>query len=68
MPSAAVVGDPAVLLTIGANLVAPFARAGLDASRVAQLRLFARRPPHPDQQIDYALEQMADNFVSIVFT
>ncbi|MDT3671274.1 MAG: hypothetical protein ROZ37_13200 [Aromatoleum sp.] len=37
-------------------------------ARVAQLRLFARRPPHPDQQIDYALEQMADNFVSIVFT
>ncbi|MCK0509728.1 hypothetical protein [Aromatoleum buckelii] len=37
-------------------------------ARIAQLRLFARRPPHPDQQLDFALEQMADNLVSIVFS
>ncbi len=36
-------------------------------ARVAQLRLVARHPAHPVQQIDFALEQMADNRVSIVF-
>ena len=53
------------------HLVAPDANGRLELppiARVARLRVFARRLPHADQNLDFALDHDGDNTLAIVFS